>query len=167
MKRKRENNPIDDLTISKGKKTLTNVDHDTPTLTTFVSTSRAFTPFASTTSISLACTKKKRNLINFRMEIASNTVEETNTVKHKLLMKGEEVLIISQNDVYSIFTVITGKGKKSPSYIQQYFIEFCNECEIDDTILRSLKTEAEIRMAAICRKKNQHFEEIVQKMESL
>ncbi|KAI7902243.1 uncharacterized protein BX663DRAFT_552659 [Cokeromyces recurvatus] len=52
MKRKRENNPIDNLTISKGKKTLTNVDHDTPTLTTFVSTSRAFTSLASTSSSS-------------------------------------------------------------------------------------------------------------------
>ncbi|KAI7902762.1 uncharacterized protein BX663DRAFT_552159 [Cokeromyces recurvatus] len=105
------------------------------------------------------------------METASNTVEEADTVKHKvkqrkcgsttyirLLTKGEEVPIMSQNDVYSIFFIVTGKGKKSPSYIQQYFVEFCNECEIDDTILRSFKTEAEaeteIRMAVICRKKS-------------
>ncbi|KAI7906086.1 uncharacterized protein BX663DRAFT_483730 [Cokeromyces recurvatus] len=57
-----------------------------------------------------------------------------------LLTKGEEVPIMSQNDIYSIFTVATGKGKKFPSYIQQYFVEFCNECEIDNIFLRSLKS---------------------------
>ena len=51
-----------------------------------------------------------------------------NYVFLKLLSKGEQVPIIDHTLVYSIFTVVTGNGKKVPKYCQDYFVEFCNEC---------------------------------------
>lgn len=58
----------------------------------------------------------------------------------KLLNKGEQVPIIDHTLVYSIFTVVTGNGKKVPKYCQDYFVEFCNECQVNETILQSLKS---------------------------
>lgn len=58
-----------------------------------------------------------------------------NYIVLKLLSKGEEVPIIAHTLVYSIFTLVTGNGKKAPKYVQENFVEFCNECQINETML--------------------------------
>ncbi|CEG78603.1 hypothetical protein RMATCC62417_13182 [Rhizopus microsporus] len=63
-----------------------------------------------------------------------------NYIGLKLLSKGEEVLIIDHTLVYSIFTLVTGNGKKALKYIQDNFVEFCNECQINEAMLQSLKS---------------------------
>lgn len=56
----------------------------------------------------------------------------------KVLSNDEDVPVIDHTFIYSVFTLITGNGKKTPTYIKDVFNEFCTECEINQATLKSL-----------------------------
>lgn len=58
-----------------------------------------------------------------------------------MLNKGEDVPITDHTGfIYPAFSIITGNGQKCPEYITNYFTQFKTECEINETIMESLKT---------------------------
>jgi hypothetical protein len=58
-----------------------------------------------------------------------------NYVFLKLLNNGEDIPIIDHTFIYSAFALITDNGKKCPENIQNYFVHFYDQCEINETTL--------------------------------
>ncbi|GAA5806685.1 hypothetical protein MFLAVUS_000033 [Mucor flavus] len=95
-----------------------------------------------------------------------------NYIALKILSKGEQVPIIDHKLVYSVFTLITGNGKKTSEYIQGYFKEFCKDCDINETMLETLKSigyssQNHQSQWPSSIEKNQDFEHIVQQLNTL